>query len=121
MREGCLVLPGRTREGCPEEGLPGKEMEVRLEKRPLLSAPTLPGRETAFGGWEPGGALLGWSPGQSSLGRARCPAAASTCSSLRHAKESGFTLKVMQKSEASYPGQGVAQVCFSGWATLVAG
>lgn len=48
------------------------------------------------------------------------PAAANTCSCLSHAKEYGFTLKLMQETEASHPGQGVMHACSPGWAAVAA-
>lgn len=69
------------------------------ERKTTALSPTLPRREAALRGQEPGGggAQLGYSPGQSASERTWQPGSSNTC--LSHAKECGFTLKMTQNKK----------------------
>lgn len=105
------VLDGHTRPARRGQGrLPGggAPWERNREERTPPSAPTLTGREAALCGREPGGpggglslaAAQGRAPQEGPGGQA----APDTCRCPGHAKECGFTVKVMQKTEASHQG-----------------
>lgn len=96
-QEGCKSA-GRGPGRLPGGGA-GKEMELKLEERQ-------PGREAALRGRAPRGGAPGSRPHM-----------LMPC----YTTENGFTLEVIQKTGASHAGQGILQVCFSGWAALASG
>lgn len=94
---GTPGLPGGVREGCLEEELPGKEHHPQP---PSSQA----GRQLFVDGSLGGGLSLAAAQGRAPQEGPGSQAAPDTCPCPDHAKGCGFTVKVMQKTEASHQG-----------------